>query len=133
MKDPNDAALSALLRQNRSSIPTPTGSFKSRVLRAYERQVPARGGWQRFLFRTLPVPVPIGAIAAVTLVLIGFAVGSQIRFAAHLGGRAERGRWGENSPPTNAVENGEPSRSLGGLQVVAELRPRIIGGENENR
>jgi hypothetical protein len=133
MKDLNDAALSALLRQNRSSIPSPTGSFKSRVIRAYERQVPDRGGWQRFLFRTLPVPVPIGAIAAATLLLIGFAVGSQIRFATNPGGRAERGRWGEHSSQTNAVANGEPSHSLGGLQVVAELRPRIIGGENENR
>ena len=133
MKDPNDAALSALLRQNRSSIPSPTGSFKSRMIRAYERQVPARGGWHRFLFRTLQVPAPMGAIAAVALLIVGFAVGMKTRFATNPGERVERGRSAEHSSSTNAVANGEPAQSLGGLQVVAELRPRIIGGENEKR
>ncbi len=133
MNDPNDAALSALLRQTRSSIPSPTGDFQSRVIRAYERQTPPRSGWRRFMLRTLPIPAPIGAFAAVLLLLIGFAIGLQIRVASTPGGRAERGRVGEHSP-TNALERGgEPSRSLGGLQVVAELRPRIIGGEHENR
>jgi len=133
MNDRNDAALSALLRQNRSSIPSPTVAFKDRVIRAYERRVPARGSWRQLFSRTLPLPAPIAALAAATLLLIGFAVGSQMRLSANRGGRDGLGRWAEDSSPANRVANGEASPSLGGLQVVAELRPRIVGGLNENR
>ena len=133
MTDPDDAELSALLRKGRSAMRSPSREFKTRVIRVYKAHFAARDGWRQFFSRRFAVPVPVGVFAVVTLLGIGFALGAKFRFSTHAGEVVQSGPLNAGSTPTNAIAGGKDSRVLGGFQVVAELRPRLIGGADENR
>ena len=129
MTDPDDAQLSALLRQGRSSMPRPSDAFRARVIRAYSNRF-ANRSWRRFFSLKLAVPVPMGAAVVLALLALGFAMGAKSRFSV---ARKETVQQGSKSKPFEVSATDTEDRVLGGFQVVAELRPRIIGGSNEGR
>lgn len=131
MTDPNDAELSALLRQGRTSMPRPSPAFEARVIRAYEKRVANRAGWRRLLSFRFAVPLPVAAMAVVTLLTLGFAVGAAVRSSIRSKEIVQEGPWDPKAKPKSENLTNEDARILGGLQVVAELRPRVLGGANE--
>ena len=70
----NDDELSSLLEQFKCKTPQPGPEVASRALRAYETSVTRRGRWRRFFGHSIAVPLPVGALAATLLILIGAAV-----------------------------------------------------------
>src|SRR5262249_37760613 len=133
MREPDDDQLNALLRQWHSSMPRPSQEFEARVLRAYERRFPSRAGWRRFFSLRFAVPLPIAAVPVLALLALGLAMGANSRFSATQTETAEKGPRIPKSRPIDVDLTNQQERLLGGLQVVAELRPKLIGGGNESR
>jgi hypothetical protein len=75
----NDDELNSLLEQFKCKSPQPRREVASRALRAYETSLTRRGRWLRFPGNSIAVPLPIGALAATLLILIGVAAGRGLR------------------------------------------------------
>lgn len=133
MTSPDDAELSAWLRQGRSLMPRPSQAFEARVIRAYEKRFANRADWRRFLRLRLAVPLPIAVVAVVTLLTLGFVMGAKVRSAMGPREIAQKAPWDPKARPSGENVTNEDARVLGGLLVVAELRPRVIGGANEGK
>jgi len=67
----NDDELISLLEQAKSKPPEPTPELAARVMRAYQANVAGPPKWRRLLLRPVPIPLPLGILAAVSLVVIG--------------------------------------------------------------
>jgi hypothetical protein len=69
----NDDELNSLLKQAKSKPPEPRPELTLRALRAYQQNVARRPHWRRLLLRPVPLPLPVGILAAVLLILTGAA------------------------------------------------------------
>ena len=79
MRPLNDDELNSLLEQFKCKAPQPGPEATSRALRAYETSVTRRGRWRRFSGHSIAVPLPVGALAAALLILIGVAADRSLR------------------------------------------------------
>jgi hypothetical protein len=76
MSSLNDDELSSLLEQAKNKLPEPSPELAARAMRAYLANVAKPPKWRRLLLRPVPIPLPLGILAAVFLVVIG-AVGGR--------------------------------------------------------
>jgi hypothetical protein len=67
----NDDELSSLLEQAKNKPPEPTPELAACAMRAYQANVARPPKWRRLLLRPVPIPLPLGILAAVFLVVIG--------------------------------------------------------------
>jgi hypothetical protein len=75
----NDDELNSLLEQAKSQRPEPRPEVTLRALRAYRENVARQPRWRRLLLRPVPIPLPVGILAAVLLILIGAEGGRAFR------------------------------------------------------
>ena len=69
----NDDELNSLLEQAKNKPPEPRPELTLRALRAYQENVARPPHWRRLLLWPVPIPLPVGILAAVLLILIGAA------------------------------------------------------------
>jgi hypothetical protein len=134
MSQLNDDELSSLLEQAKSKQPEPRPELTVRALRAYQENVARPPDWRRLLLRPVPVPLPVGILAAVLLILMGAAGDRTFRRPSVV----EQTRMVEvpvtrehvvyhNCPASQQ----EPSSSIASLsfkefQPVREIKPRVV-------
>lgn len=128
MRPLNDDQLSSLLRQAKANQPKPAPGFVPRVMQAYQRQSGRSTIWRRLVSGTIRIPIPIGAVAAIALILVGVVFGRRSSEAP-----TTRTPIVQESAATKVVSQDRPELSLYGLRPVAELRPRILRSMHESK
>ena len=130
----NDDELSSLLEQAKSKPPEPRPELTVRALRAYQENVARPPNWRRLLLRPVPIPLPVGILAAVLLIWIGAAGGRAFRRPSVV----EQIRMVEvpvtrehvvyRNCPAGQQESGPSIASLTfkEFQPVREIKPRVV-------
>ncbi len=125
MKHLNDDELDVMLRLAKANPPKPSSDFADRVMRAYKIQSRRSPFWRGLFFARIPVPVPVGVLAAVALVLAGAMFGSKMRI--------QPATTVQERMVTKVVYRDRPKLSVNGLEPVAELHPRVVQSVYEGK
>ena len=128
----NDDELTSLLQHAKNQPPEPTPELAARALRAYQANVVRPRSWRQFLLRPVPIPLPLGLLAAVLLILIGAVGGRMFRrpsvtmqtvevpvMREHIAYRDCPAGQQESSPPIARLTFKE-------FQPVSQIKPRVV-------
>lgn len=113
----NDDELNSLLEQAKLKSPEPRPELATRMVRAYQANVPSPISLQGYFLRPVSIPWPMGVLAAVLFVLIGALADHSFDRSSTI--EASRSSEAVSSQSTAILTFKE-------FQPVSEIRPRVI-------
>ena len=130
----NDDELNSLLEQAKSKPQEPRPELMLRALRVYQENVARPRHWRRLLLWPVPIPLPVGILAAVLLILIGAAGGRAFRRPSVVGQTrlvevpVTREHVVYRNCPAGQQESNPSIASLTfkEFQPVREIKPRVV-------
>jgi hypothetical protein len=137
----NDDELNSLLEQAKSRPPEPRPDLTLRALRAYRENVARPSRWRRLFLWPVPIPLPVGILAAVLLILIGAAGDRAFRRPSVVGQTrpvelpVTREHVVYRNCPAGQQESNPSIASLTfkEFQPVREIKPRIVRSIRDDR
>ena len=137
----NDDELNSLLQQAKTQPPKISPELAVRVLRAYQESVVRPTTWRWLLVRPISIPLPLGALAAVLLVLIGAGGGRALRRPSVIvqTDRVEvpvtREHIVYRDCPAGQQESGPQvaTLTLKEMQPMGQMRPHVVGSIRDDQ